>query len=166
MTASAEFGDGRRDPLDRWSRRVIDALAAAMGGRALYPFGGPPFHPFLRWAERSGRAFVSPIGLLVHDRMGLWASWRGAVALREASPPARAASPCTTCEGQPCRTACPVAAFGPRGYDLAACHGFLDTVPGQDCLDRGCAARRACPLSRDYGRLAQESAHHMRHFHR
>ena len=44
--ASAEFGDGRADPLDRWSERVIGGLAAALGGQALLPFGGPPWLPF------------------------------------------------------------------------------------------------------------------------
>jgi hypothetical protein len=165
VSAAPEFGDGGADPLDRWSRRVIGGLAAHVGGRALFPFGGPPWHPFLRWAQRSGRAFVAPVGLVVHDRMGLWASWRGAIALPVAPAETAVANPCGTCSAQPCRTACPVAALAAGSYDLAACHGFLDTIPGRACMDQGCAARRACPLSLAYGRLAEESAHHMRHFH-
>ena len=40
------------DPLDRWSRRLIERLARELGGRALFPFGGPPFLPFQRWASQ------------------------------------------------------------------------------------------------------------------
>ena len=50
---SAEFQDGSPHPLDRWSRRVISALAEAVGGRALFPFEGPPHLPFQRWALRA-----------------------------------------------------------------------------------------------------------------
>ena len=49
-----ERWDGRPHPLDRWSRRIIDELARICGARALYPFEGPPFWPFQRWAMRSG----------------------------------------------------------------------------------------------------------------
>ncbi|MEO1689892.1 MAG: ferredoxin, partial [Pseudomonadota bacterium] len=50
FSQSPEYRDGAPDPLDRWSRRVIDEVAAAQGGEALYPFGGPPYHPFYSWA--------------------------------------------------------------------------------------------------------------------
>jgi hypothetical protein len=53
FAASPEASDGGADPLDRWSRRVVDALAAELGARALYPFGGPPHWPFQRWAQRA-----------------------------------------------------------------------------------------------------------------
>jgi hypothetical protein len=168
VTGQPEWQGGAPDPLDRWSARVIGGIAAAAGGTALFPFGGPPYHPFYQWALRTGRAFASPVTLLVHDRAGLMASWRGALALPGAhdlpAPPAR--SPCEDCPGQPCRSACPVAALGPAGYDLAACHGFLDSAAGADCLSCGCAVRRACPLSRAYGRLPRQSAYHMRLFHK
>ncbi len=38
---SPEAEDGRPDPLDRWSRRVIGDLAAELGAHPLYPFEGP-----------------------------------------------------------------------------------------------------------------------------
>ena len=50
FSGSSEAADGRHDPLDRWSRRVIGTLAADLGADALYPFGGPPYQPFQRWA--------------------------------------------------------------------------------------------------------------------
>ena len=79
FSASPEYLDGNPDPMDRWSRRMIDAIATKTGGVAYYPFGGPPFQPFYTWALRSGRAWASPIGFLVHDIAGLFASYRGAV---------------------------------------------------------------------------------------
>lgn len=166
FTAQPEYADGAPDPLDRWSKRAIGALASAWGGVAVFPSDGPPYTPFQDWALRSGRAFVSPVGMLVHDCAGLMVSFRGAVRLPGHLPlPAPAANPCLTCEGQPCRTACPVGALSHAGYDVPACRAFLATEPGQDCMSRGCAARRACPISQDYGRVAEQSAFHMRAFH-
>lgn len=168
LTAQPEWQDGAPDPVDRWSRRVIGGIACDLGGKAHFPFGGPPYRPFYQWALKSGRAWVSPVTLLVHDRAGLMLSYRGAIALRDRldlpAPPA--ASPCEGCDEKPCLTACPPAALGAKGYDVPACHKFLDTPSGADCLSSGCGLRRACPVSRGYGRLPQQSAYHMRLFHR
>lgn len=166
--ASPEWRDGAPDPIDRWSRRVIGGIACGLGAKALFPFIGPPWLPFFSWATRSGRAWPSPVRLLVHDRAGLMVSYRGAVALRERLdlPPPPAEPPCATCPDQPCRTACPANALSDAGYDVPACHAFLDTAPGGDCLSCGCAVRRACPVSQSYGRLPEQSAYHMGRFHR
>jgi len=166
VTAAPEFADGGRDPLDRWSRRVISGLAGRLGGAAHFPFGGPPFAPFLAWAVASGRAWRSPVGLLVHETAGLLLSYRGALALgpRLALPPPPAAPPCAGCPGQPCRSACPAVALGPRGYDVPACRAFLASPAGADCMARGCAVRRACPRSAGHARVAAQAAWHMRRF--
>ncbi len=165
VTASPEFGDGKADPLDRWSARVIRRIATGAGGRALLPFGTPA-RPFTRWALRSGHAFVSPVLLLVHARAGLFVSYRGAILLPELlelpKPPPR---PCDTCEGKPCLAACPASALVNDRYDLSACHAYLDTEAGKDCMSRGCAVRRSCPLGRNYPRMERQSAHHMKAFH-
>ena len=167
VTAEPEWQDGRPDPLDRWSRRVIGRLACDLGAKALFPFTGPPFHPFQSWAIRSGQAWESPVCLLVHARQGLMVSFRGALALRERLPlPSPPPNPCTTCIAQPCRTACPPGALTPAGYDVPACRTFLGTAAGADCLDQGCRVRRACPLSQSYGRLPEQSAYHMSTFRR
>jgi epoxyqueuosine reductase len=95
LTAQPEWQDGRADPVDRWSRRVIGRIACTLGGKALFPFGGPPFHPFFRWALRSGQAWQSPVQLLVHETAGLWACYRGALALKqvlELGPPSDASA--------------------------------------------------------------------------
>ncbi len=164
--ATPEFHDDRPDPLDRWSQRIVTVLADTFGGRALFPFGGPPYLPFTGWALRSGRAWKSPVGLLIHDSAGLMVSYRGAVALPDRiALPLSSPCPCDVCAGQPCLTACPVKALGTSGYDLAACHAYLDSGPGKDCMLRGCAVRRACPVSQRYGRTAEQSAYHMKAFH-
>lgn len=168
LTASPEWSDGRPDPVDRWSERVISALAARFEGRALFPFGGPDWHPFYAWALRTGRAWASPVRLLVHEHQGLMVSYRGAIGLPGhldlPAPPG--AEPCGDCGKQPCRTACPVAALSEAGLDAARCHAHLDADPATRCLSEGCAARRSCPISQGYGRLAEHSSYHMRQFHR
>ena len=95
VNAAPEWGDGGADPMDRWSRRVISALAAQIGAEPVFPFGCAPHRPFVDWALRSGRAWTSPVHLLVQDRMGLMASYRGALAVTDrvdlpepAQPPA------------------------------------------------------------------------------
>lgn len=165
---SAEAGDGARNSIDRWSERVIGEMAEQAGAHAIFPFGGPPYAPFIDWALKSGRAFQSPTGMLVHDEAGLMISYRGALHFDQNLPFPRPhpVSPCDDCADRPCTTACPVGALsGARPYDVAVCHAFLDTSPGQDCMGRGCAARRACPVSQKHGRDPAQSALHMKAFH-
>ncbi len=165
FTAAPEWQDGAADPMDRWSTRVISAWAEELGATALFPFGGAPYLPFYTWALLSGRVHASPIQLLVHDETGLFVSFRGALALTAfvALPPAPP-SPCASCAAQPCLTACPVEALNGSGYDVPACKTYLGTDAGGSCMSRGCAARRACPISANYARLDAQSAYHMRIF--
>lgn len=164
FSAAPEAGDGAPDAMDRWSRRVVGALAARLGAEALFPFGGPPWQPFTAWARASGEAWDSPVGLLVHARLGLFVSYRGALGFRArlALPPP-AVRPCDAC-ARPCLDACPVGALGAGGYDVPACHAFLDAGAGRDCMRRGCAVRRACPVGQDL-RPEPQSAFHMAAFH-
>ena len=167
LTNQPEWKDGTPNPVDRWSKRVIENVAEAIDAAAFFPFGGPPWHPFYQWALRSGRAWDSPVRLLIHDQMGLFASYRGALAVKNAlALPPPAAKPCDACTSKPCLTACPTQALTAAGYDLPACHAFLDISTGQDCMNNGCASRRACPISQAYARLPEQSAYHMRQFHK
>ena len=153
--------------LDTWSRRVIDALAEQLGGQALYPFGGPPYLPFIGWAQRAEDVFPSPIGPLVHPRYGLWHAYRGAIAFADALPlPSRraAVSPCETCVDQPCLHTCPVGAFGDNGYDVPACVEHVGSDAGCSCLMQGCLARRACPVGREYRYVPVQAEFHMQAF--
>lgn len=166
--ASAEYMDSDPDPLDRWSKRAIRPHASAMQGEAVFPSDGPPFAPFIAWASATGRFWQSPSGMLVHDVAGLMISIRGAIRTKGAvaGQNVPSPSPCKTCRDQPCRTACPVDALSAqKGYDVPACRAFLDTADGLDCLQNGCKARRACPISQSFTRDPEQSAFHMRSFH-
>lgn len=151
--ASPERRDGAPDPLDRWSRRLGDALAAERGGAAVYPFDGPPHAPFQRWGSRAEGLSPSPLGLQLHPVFGLWHSYRFALALPE--PPAGpapmpdappAADACARCLTQPCLHACPVEAFDGQRYDVPRCLQALRSPHPPACRDVGCLARHACPV--------------------
>ena len=166
VTEQAEFYDADANPLDRWSTRVISSLAAEFQGTAHFPFGKPHL-PFMTWALRSGRAWSSPVGLLVHDTAGLMVSYRGAIAMPDVTvTQPKATRPCEACAEKPCLTACPPHAMTHGDYDIAKCHAFLDTPPGDACLSGGCLVRRSCPQGAAYDRLAAQSEYHMRQFHR
>jgi hypothetical protein len=167
FAASPEARDGRSDPLDRWSRRVIEDLARELGAIPLFPFGGPPYWPFQQWAMRAEPVHPSPIGVLIHPTYGLWHSYRGALAFREAldiPEPASAPSPCESCRERWCLHACPVGAFSSAGYDVDACAGHLRGTEGGDCMGLGCRARRACPVGAEHAYGAEQAAFTMRAF--
>lgn len=168
FTKSREYADGQPDPIDRWSSRVVTAIAKDLGATTYFPFGTPPYQPFVAWALASGRAFTSPSQMLVHDHYGMLISYRGALHFDQSfdiPPPVLAQSPCATCTSKPCLTSCPAQALVDGGpYDLAACHHHLDTPAGTPCMTQGCLARCACPLSQRAGRCSDQTAHHMRYF--
>lgn len=166
FSTSPEYRDAAPDPLDRWSRRVVTALAEAWEGAAIFPSDGPPYAPFIRWATRTGTAWPSPVGLLVQAQAGLFVSYRAAVALPgRLDLPAPPHNPCITCATRPCVTACPVGALAPeQDYDVPACQAFLAGPDGQDCMAHGCRTRRACPVSEDFDRNPMQSAFHMAAF--
>ena len=167
FSGAPEYADGAGDPLNRWSERVVGALAAELGAAAHYPFGGPPYVPFLRWAKRAEPVDNSPLGMLIHPRYGLWHAYRGALAFAEAIdlPPAEFLPlPCESCAEQPCLQACPVGAFSGETYDVTACAGHIAAPAGVDCLSNACLARRACPVGREYLYAPAQAGFHMRAF--
>lgn len=151
------------DPLNSFSRRVVGDLAERLDATPFYPFTGPPFLPFLRWAQKAEPVWPSPIGPLIHAEYGLWHAYRGALALptRIALPPkADAKRPCDTCVGRPCLTTCPVEAFSESGYDVPRCVAHVDSPAGSECLTGGCLARRACPVGRKFAYSAEQAEFH------
>ena len=117
------------------------------------------------WAIRSGRAWHSRVGMLVHDQMGLMVSYRGALIFDEqmAYPPPDGESPCASCADQPCLSACPVGALSEAGYDTDRCSAHLRKDEGADCLN-GCLVRRVCPYSAGAKREEPQSRLHMQAF--
>jgi hypothetical protein len=165
LSAAPEFRDGARDPLDRWSERVIGQLAEGLGALPFFPFGEPR-RPFIRWALRTGQVWVSEVNLLISAEAGLLVSFRGALGFRERIPlPPPAQRPCDSCTGKPCRAACPAGALTAAGYDVPACRAYLASPPGAaSCREGGCAVRLACPWSAGHPRAPALHAHHMRYF--
>lgn len=163
FSRSAEFSDCDPNPMDRWSHRVLTQIANDHDCVAHFPFGGPPFAPFYQWALNTGRVFASPIRLLVHDTSGLFVSFRGALAVPYDIDFDTTQSPCQSCPA-PCLNACPVNAFAEGAYNAASCSAELRNLDREDCVATGCAARRACPISKDFGRVTAQSKFHMRNF--
>ena len=167
FSVAPEFADKSPDPLNRWSERVIGALAESLNAEALYPFGGPPYLPFIAWAKRAESVRESPLGMLIHPDHGLWHAYRGALALAERidlPPPDTRPVPCDTCTDKPCLSACPVSAFSEQGYDVVACAEHIAAPAGRDCLDLGCRARRACPVGQSAQYDAAQAGFHMAAF--
>jgi hypothetical protein len=156
------------DPLDRWTKQVIDPIARAAGGLALYPFAGPPYWPFQRWAERAEGVRSSPIGIQIHPEYGLWHAYRAAILLRDALhlPRREQPHPCDACVDRPCLTHCPVGAFSSAGYDVDGCVDHVVAVRNQTggCADVGCLARLACPVGSVWRYRAEQARFHMAAF--
>ncbi|MGY8862669.1 MAG: hypothetical protein ACKVJ2_08555 [Pseudomonadales bacterium] len=141
---------GKTDPLDRWSLRLGEQFAWQYDGRAIYPFTGPPYQPFLSWAQANGDSFQSPLGLHIHHQHGLWHEYRFGLIL-DLNEPTKSKlitnpltnddstkghfsqskpidHPCKRCI-QPCMQACPVGAFSFNNYDVAACRIYVQKNP-------------------------------------
>lgn len=167
FSASPEAADGRPDPLDRWSRRVARAIAYDAGAEPLFPFGGPPYLPFQRWALRAEPVAPSPLGILIHPDYGLWHAYRAALAFAvrlDLPRPDPRPRPCDSCADRPCLAACPVGAFDGDRYDVPACISHLAAAPSSSCMSGGCLARSACPVGRAFAYEAEQARFHMRAF--
>jgi hypothetical protein len=167
FAGSPEALDRQPDPLDRWSLRVVGALAQAVGGTPCFPFGDPPFLPFQRWAQKAEPVYPSPLGILIHPDWGLWHAYRGALAFAERLPlpeSDRRPRPCDDCAEKPCLTACPVDAFSGGTYDVPACVGHIASPAGIDCMDFGCRARRACPVGATHRYVPDQARFYLQAF--
>ena len=167
FSSSPEYDDGEPHALDRWSHRVISALAMDIGATPYFPFTGPPFAPFMQWAAKAEPVRQSAIGMMIHPDFGTWHAWRGALLFEEKFKlPSKdeRPNPCDACREKPCLSACPVNAFADGAYDVSACDSHLREEEGADCTARGCRARRACPVGARYRYGAEQAAFHMRAF--
>ncbi len=167
---SPEYHDEQADPLDRWSRRIGSVLASELGGLALFPFDGPPFHPFISWASESGSVYSSRLGLSLDRRFGLWHAFRFALVLPyeidHADPPTDIKPACDTCRDTPCLHSCPVSAFDGEQYDVHTCYQYLRDTPEAACHSTGCIARNACPEGAGQRYPNEQVVFHMRQFYK
>ena len=156
---SDEFKDRKANPLDRWSKRIIDNIAVKNDCSPLYPFGGEPYKPFFSWALRSGTVWSSPVHLAIHKDRGLFVSFRGALAINQTRKIDQSfENPCLKCPA-PCLSACPVNAFTESGYDVAKCKNHISGVDSRNCKSLGCNTRRACPVGANLRNFDQSSFH-------
>ncbi len=167
FAAAGGIVDIEPDPLDRWTRKTVIPLAHALGAVPLFPFDGPPYLPFQKWAAKAEGLSVSPLGILIHPEFGLWHAYRAALLFsrplelprRESQP-----SPCAGCARKPCLKGCPVDAFARGSYDVPACVRYLEDPLGAACLGFGCLARHACPVGRDFAPDPAQARFHMQAF--
>ena len=170
FSRSPEYADGIPDPLNRWSQRVGINMAEAFGGQALFPFGGPPYQPFLGWAKKAESLRNSRLGMLIHPQYGLWHAYRFAIAfpgeIKGLPSPPDATDVCARCAEQPCLSACPVSAFDGDNYDVERCYGYLANHPDSKCLTHTCEARFACPEGGAFNYEQDHARFHMSAFYR
>jgi len=167
FSQAPEFHDAEPNPLDRWSQRVAGALADELSLRPVYPFSGPPYYPFQQWAQRAEALEQSPIGVMMDPRFGLWHSYRFALLGADFGPQETrqpTASPCLSCDDQPCLRRCPVDAFDANGYAVERCAAYLKQTPQAECHQQGCLARYACPVAPEQRYLAEQGQFHLRAF--
>jgi hypothetical protein len=165
--AFASHIDGERNPLDRWTKDVIDPIAENVGARVVYPFD-PEVPPFQRWAVRAETVYASPLGILIHPQYGLWHAYRAALLFSEKldlPPRSDVASPCESCAEKPCLSACPVGAFTGSAYEVAVCASHI-AKPDADCTSVGCHARNACPIGPEWRYPEAQVRFHMGAFNR
>ncbi len=171
----ARWREGRspqpRDPLDAWSREVLEHVGSVCGAKAVFP-SDRPWLPFQQWAMRAEGLKPSPLGILMHPEYGLWHAYRGALLFPEPVAAAFAfrgetGAPvhlCDSCEAKPCLNACPVAAHRLDAFDYPKCVDHVRSATGQACRSQGCLDRNACPFGAQYRYSAEQQAFHMAAF--
>ncbi|MSQ70151.1 MAG: 4Fe-4S dicluster domain-containing protein [Betaproteobacteria bacterium] len=168
--SSSPLAEGTRaraesnNPLEDWLDPQIEAAARAVGAdQVIFPTRRP-YPPVQRWAQRVEAVHPSPIGLLIHPRYGLFHVYRAVLLFAErfALPAFEpAASPCDSCADRPCLSVCPADAFQPERFDMVACVNHVTGTAGGNCRERGCLARRACPVGREFSYASEAGAFHM-----
>jgi len=162
FTESGYPDDGRPDPMNRWTEKIVSEITAELRCEPRYPFGDPVW-PFQRYAKQATGMQPSPLGILIHQEHGLWVALRASLVFGEdieIPPTPTVEHPCESCEDKPCLSTCPVSAFSPDGYAVDRCRAHLASGEGSACLDGGCLARRACPVGAKFAyELAQQRFH-------
>ncbi|MCV6603089.1 MAG: hypothetical protein OIF54_16275 [Cohaesibacter sp.] len=152
------------DAMNKWTQQSLQPIADSLNCDLVFPFAGPPWYPFVSWAERSGNVVKSPLGMGLHREYGLFHAHRGAFLFKEILPVAarKTGNPCQDCVSQPCLSACPVSAFGGKAYNVAHCKSYMQDQK-VECWT-GCLARKACPIGQDCHYSAEHARYHMQAF--
>jgi hypothetical protein len=154
------------NPLDTWSREIIDGVAQGFGARAVYP-SEKPYLPFQQWAMRAEGLKPSPLGILMHPEYGLWHAYRGAL-LFDAEISIQASEAvihlCDLCPGKPCLKSCPVGAYSQGGFAYQDCLDHVRGASGEPCRTVGCLDRNACPYGTAFRYAPDVQVFHMAAF--
>ena len=163
---SPEAADGAPNPLDRYTKRVADAAAAAAlapfaAAHAVYfPFdGAEPLIPFQRLGRAAGLGGPGPLGLQIHPVFGPWWAYRALVVVDRELPP-RAADRRRlrrlrrAVRGRLSRRS----AVARAGFAVAACHARR--LIAEPCR-LSCAARIACVRGPEHRYTDAQLAFHM-----
>lgn len=154
------------NPLDTWSREIIDGVARRVGARAVSP-SERPYLPFQQWGCRAEGLKPSPLGILMHPEYGLWHAYRGALLFDVELPiqaPEKVIHLCDLCPGKPCLKSCPVGAYSESGFAYQDCLDLVRGPAGEPCRTGGCLDRNACPYGTIYRYPADAQAFHMAAF--
>jgi hypothetical protein len=166
---SAEARDGLPNPLDRYTRAVVEGVTRA----ALEPLGiahverfpfldpraGEGHLPFQRLGRAAGLGGPSPLGLQIHPSFGPWWAYRALVVVAAELPAATGlGDACAGCPA-PCVGACPAGAVRREGFDVPACHARR--LAAEACK-LSCAARIACVRGPEHRYTDEQLAFHMR----
>lgn len=167
FSRSPEFADGLADPLDRYTKRCLLGIASNADLEPLFPFEGPPYHPFQKWALRAADLSQSPLGVLVSPIFGPWLGLRAALLSPQDlsdPPPLPGEGPCPACDEKPCIAACPVGAIDARrGYDATLCSNHLAQIGNSPCWS-GCLSRSKCPHGQSFAPPPDQARFHMKAF--
>ena len=159
---SEEYNDKKPHPMDRWSRRLLEEIAGKEKVTTYFPFDKKNIWPFYSWALECTEINASPVKLLVHNKKGLFLSFRGAIGLDfEIRNKRKYEGICQNCQ-KPCLTSCPVSALTAKGYNVESCKKYVRSEKGNECR-YGCLVRRSCPFGSNF-RLPEQSAFHMHEF--
>lgn len=164
VAEATEAQDGAPEPLDRYTKRLVQGLAAqTLGGSVtalFFPFtDSVPALPFQRLGRAAGVGPASPLGLQIHPTYGPWWAYRALVAVDV--PLERGRPLGDVCDGcpAPCITACPGDAVARDGFRVSACHAHRRVAA--PCR-LSCAARVACVRAPDQRYSVEQLAFHMR----
>jgi len=159
-----------RHPVDDFTKNIVDELLAESAHKqdslVLYPGS---FHaPLMALGELAGWSTPSPLGLGLHSEYGPWFAYRALIKtdlpLIDAVGTTRTnESPCLSCTGTPCVSACPANAVSANTtFDIAACAQHrLQSTSGQPDCSTTCYSRRACPIGKEHSYSEEQLDYHM-----
>lgn len=174
FSQSSEYSDGQKDPMNRWTKRIVSETMRDVVCEIRHPFD-EPYWPFQRIACEAMNIQPSPLGILIHPDYGLWHAFRAIIIVNQNSSLAldienmihqvqKSFHPCDTCIQKPCLTSCPVSAFDGTGLDRSGCFTHLDSNSEPDCMTIGCGARNACPVGAAYKYENAQIEFHMKSY--